>query len=214
MANYDNYIQTYNSFSGVDIKAVFDTVVVGTLQGLSWSVTREKAPIYTMGQANPRAFNRGKRGIAGAFIFTVFDTDALLEALRNKVYLANKDDARVYTNYQQAESSQLTISSLDLMTAPQAATILEAAPTTANFDKEVREPFFADQMPPFNITMLAANEYGSMALKKILGVEILNEGSGVSIDDIVTEQQYTFVARLITPWIRQPRVDLQNSTAG
>jgi hypothetical protein len=35
---------------------------------------------------------------------------------------------------------------------------------------------------------------------KIFGVEILNEGSGVSIDDAVTEMQATFVARLIEPW--------------
>lgn len=32
---------------------------------------------------------------------------------------------------------------------------------------------------------------------KIFGVEILNEGSGVSIDDAVQEMQATFVARYI-----------------
>ena len=31
---------------------------------------------------------------------------------------------------------------------------------------------------------------------KIFGVEILDEGSGISIDDAVTEMQATFVARL------------------
>jgi hypothetical protein len=35
---------------------------------------------------------------------------------------------------------------------------------------------------------------------KIFGVEILNEGSGVSIDDAVTEMQATFVARYVEPW--------------
>ena len=35
---------------------------------------------------------------------------------------------------------------------------------------------------------------------KIFGVEILNEGSGVSIDDAVTEMQATFVARFVEPW--------------
>ena len=34
---------------------------------------------------------------------------------------------------------------------------------------------------------------------KIFGVEILNEGSGVSIDDAVTEMQATFVARFVEP---------------
>jgi hypothetical protein len=36
---------------------------------------------------------------------------------------------------------------------------------------------------------------------KIFGVEILNEGSGVSIDDAVTEMQATFVARYVEPWM-------------
>lgn len=163
-----------------------------------------------MGKASPRAFNRGKRGVAGAFIFTVFDSDALLEAMQQQYYLADKDEARVYTNYGAMEGTLLKISDLDLMTAPQAATLMESTTGAADFDQEVRAAFYADQLPPFNITLMGANEYGAMATKKIFGVEILNEGSGVSIDDIVTEQQYTFVAREITPWIRQRRVDLRS----
>ena len=41
------------------------------------------------------------------------------------------------------------------------------------------------------------NENGAATTMKIFGVEILNEGSGVSIDDAVTEMQATFVARYI-----------------
>lgn len=47
--------------------------------------------------------------------------------------------------------------------------------------------------------LAAANEYGAMAAAKILGVEILNEGSGISIDDAVSESSATFVARGIEP---------------
>ena len=35
---------------------------------------------------------------------------------------------------------------------------------------------------------------------RIYGIEILNEGSGFSIDDIVIENQMTYVARTIWPW--------------
>ena len=41
---------------------------------------------------------------------------------------------------------------------------------------------------------------GAASTMKIFGVEILNEGSGVSIDDAVTEMQATFVARYVEPW--------------
>jgi hypothetical protein len=78
------YTRSYNSFSGVDIKATFGGTVIGELQGVSYSVTREKAPIYTMGSADPRSFSRGKRGIAGTLIFTVFDRSALIETFKNK----------------------------------------------------------------------------------------------------------------------------------
>ena len=54
-------------------------------------------------------------------------------------------------------------------------------------------------MLPFNVTLAGANEYGAMCAAKILGIEILNEGSGISVDDAVAESQATFVARAIEP---------------
>ncbi len=54
-------------------------------------------------------------------------------------------------------------------------------------------------MLPFDITLAGTNEMGAATTMKIFGVEILNEGSGVSIDDAVTEMQATFVARFVEP---------------
>lgn len=65
--------------------------------------------------------------------------------------------------------------------------------------KEVAQPWYSDQVLPFDITLAAANEYGAAASCKIFGVEILNEGFGSSIDDSVLEQQATFVARNVSP---------------
>lgn len=44
---------------------------------------------------------------------------------------------------------------------------------------------------------------------KITGVEVLNEGTGVSIDDAVTETQCSFVAREVQPWqaVTSPFID-------
>lgn len=39
------FTRGYNSISGVDIKAVIGSRAFGTLQGVSYSVTREKAPV-------------------------------------------------------------------------------------------------------------------------------------------------------------------------
>ena len=190
------YTQSYNSFSGVDIVATFGGVLIGELQGVSYSVTREKAPIYTMGSADPRSFSRGKRGIAGTLVFTVFNRNALLETFRsasmgnNGKFFAHQSDIVRHpaglqgsTNFDALQVGQTSI--------------------TGNVatDNDWYLPWYNDQIPPFDITITAANEYGQIAMMTVGGVEILNEGSGMSIDDIVTEQSMTFVARSIGPWI-------------
>lgn len=58
---------------------------------------------------------------------------------------------------------------------------------------------YADQVPPFDVTLTFANEYGQAAFQKIYDVDILNEGSGVSVDTIVMERQMSFIARRISP---------------
>ena len=79
------YTNSYTTFSGCDIACSFGSQIIGELQGISYSVTREKAPIYTMGSANPRSFSRGKRGIAGTLVFVMFDHDALLKGLAEHI---------------------------------------------------------------------------------------------------------------------------------
>jgi hypothetical protein len=63
-----------------------------------------------------------------------------------------------------------------------------------------RNAFYVDQLPSFDIAIVAVNEYGKAATMRIYGCEILNEGSGFSIDDIVIENQMTYVCRTILPW--------------
>ena len=82
------------------------------------------------------------------------------------------------------------------------------ASVTAELDAQVSNldnmytlatPSYSDQVLPFNVTLTGANEYGAMTAGKVLGVEILNEGSGMSVDDAVSEAQATFVARAVEP---------------
>ena len=48
-----------------------------------------------------------------------------------------------------------------------------------------------------DITISFANEYGQKAKIVLYGVEILNEGSGFSIDNVTSEKACTFVARRV-----------------
>lgn len=64
----------------------------------------------------------------------------------------------------------------------------------------------ADMLPPFDVVLTFVNEYGSISKMKIMGITIVDEGSTMSIDDLVTEATYTYMARNI-----QPLVQVQNT---
>jgi hypothetical protein len=57
----------------------------------------------------------------------------------------------------------------------------------------------ADMLPPFDIVLSFFNEYGLAAKMKLYGVTIVDEGGTMSVDDLITEQTYTFMARGIQP---------------
>jgi hypothetical protein len=148
----------YRSYSGADISVSFtfpggETIYIGSLQTLSYSIHRENTPVRIIGHSSPISFVKGSRTIAGSMIFTVFNTYAFyqIKCLQDKVLAGN---------------------------AP-----------------------LADQLPPFDITISFVNEYGSFSKMKILGVSIVDEGGTMSIDDIITEQTYTYIARGIQPMV-------------
>lgn len=57
----------------------------------------------------------------------------------------------------------------------------------------------ADMLPPFDIVLTFANESGALSKMKIFGVTIIDEGGTMSIDDLVIESTYSFLARGIQP---------------
>lgn len=187
------------SFGGTDITAVFAGKIIGELQAISFSVTREKGPIYTMGSADPRGFARNKRGIAGSLVFITFDKDAFMNHMYNagtaaSNFWAHKNDEKTLFS-----SGSAFDSSLQDVTSP-INTL-----SNAGDERMADRAWYADQILPFDVNLSAANEYGGIMKKSIIDVEILNEGSGVSIDDLVLEQQMTFVCRGMTQWVNVSR---------
>lgn len=177
------YTKTFTSFSGADITATMNGRVVGELQAITYSVTREKAPIYVMGDPNPKSFSRGKRGIAGSLVFTVFDRDALhqMKTTDNPVFRHGLNS----TQSGDFDRDKLTAVHEINTTQDQMPGMWATA----------RAPKYSDEIPPFDVTINFLNEYGQSSKMTIFGVEILNEGMGMSVDDITTEKACTFIAR-------------------
>ena len=196
-----DYAKTYTSFSGCDIVCTFGNKTIGSLQAISYQIQREKAPIYTMGSAEPRSFSRGKRGIAGSLVFTVFDRDALLASLAkdvtNESTFTRIGDTLNYLpmsvdewDTKMTEMAMKGVSSIKA-TAKQNDKIAE------NIAPKKARPVYDDEIPPFDITISFANEYGQRATIVLYGVELLNEATGFSIDNVTSEKACTFVARRV-----------------
>lgn len=177
------YSRTFTAFSGADIVATLGGKLVGTLQAITYSVTREKAPVYVMGDPNPKAFARGKRGIAGSLVFTVLDRDALSPLKADKQ--VRRHGLNTTNDLFDQQNGIRGIQDLEDQTGGEAVTAWKSAKT----------PRYSDEILPFDITINFLNEYGQAATMTIYGVEILNEGMGMSIDDITTEKACTFIAR-------------------
>jgi hypothetical protein len=140
----------------------------------------------------------------GHRIWINFDRHSLLNLIQQcaGTFVADIDEIRPqYT--QVAAGGQVFSSSVVRSAGPSiGATInnLDALTiTSAGQQKQVASPWYSDQVLPFDVTLSGANEYGAMCSAKIFGVEILNEGWGISIDDAVTEMQATFVAAWSSP---------------
>lgn len=185
----DVFNATYTAMSGCDIKAILGDVLLGNIQGLSLSITREKTPNYVMGSKDPVGFSRGKRGIAGSMIFSLFDRDALWDIMnpgadRNTLTGPSNIDTRYYA------------AATDIFAGGKAKSIAD----TTSFGGVLRPAAYIDQIPPFTITLTGSNEAGHNTYMAIYGVEFLNQGIGISIDDIANEAQCTFVARSVVGW--------------
>lgn len=193
----------YTSFGGVDIRAIVDGEPIGTLQAISYAIQREKAPIYVMGRVDPLSFSRGKRGIAGTIITLMLDTHMIFrDAFGKMKFLADRDEIYPNPTDKKDVSGGGSESATGLADLGPLDPGFDAIATASDISNAytVTGAWYVDQLPPFDVAIVAANEYGKAATMRIYGIEILNEGSGFSIDDMTIENQSTYVCRTVWPW--------------
>jgi hypothetical protein len=207
----------YTSFSGADAIVSFNGRAVAEIQALTVNCQREKGPIYVMGSPDPISFSRGKRGIAGNLVFVQFDRNALMEEM--ETYAKQSGTIPQYT-----AAGNMNTTGTSVPTPVTVAGQYTGLPLNSQFNslstvvqynslnqlnanngnngfvqlhgtQQGEFWTYDDQIPPFDITVTLANEYGASAVLLIQKAEILNFGMGLSIDDINMENACTFVAR-------------------
>ena len=196
--------RTHSTYAGVDIKMLLGGSVLGNAQAISYAVQREKAPLNVLGRVDPIAFSRGKRGIAGTLVALLLEEHLLYNALGNtRFFVADKDEIRPETRNSMNDANANGLESTAAVGA------FEADNVSGNY--EVVAAWMIDQLLPQDAVLVAQNEYGAQAQMRIFGIEFLNEGGGVSVDDRTMETQHTFVARSLMPWRRVGRFGEANA---
>ena len=220
--------EIFTSLGGSDIHAVFGNYKFASIQMIRYAVSREKAQIYTLGSPSARATARGKRSVSGAFVFTLIDKKGLVKAMAEaggakdgEVFLSHDEIANFANSanaakpkpldmpYKNAASAGGTVGITGVVGVGNGNSAASFNPYTdesifqeSNFGTRAA-PYLADQLLPFDITIVGIPEYGSAYAKRLIihGVEIMTEASGTSIDDLVIEKQNSFIARSISDWV-------------
>lgn len=172
---------TFSAISGADMLAVISVpalqadgksgrYVFGELMTVTYSVHREVVPVRSLGFPSPRGYVRGPRTIGGSLVFAVIDLPVL-----NNV----RDDLLEYYR-KVAQSYGWT----------------QPGPLPPNLLGRL----LADEMPPFDIYITAfTDRLDSMSAILIHGVQIVNEGQVMSIEDVMTERTMQYVALDVRP---------------
>jgi hypothetical protein len=205
----------YKAFSGANIFATIGHKRIGALQALTVSITREVAALYSFSDANPKAFVKGKRGIAGTLVFTQFDRHALLEdvfkgANRNSLrdnagmfssrFLDNSTNGSLNGPLTQSSNFDHDIAKGAVSATGDGLGMDIQSELTSVYELVANQKLrYSDQIPEFDITVTMVNESGDAAFCVIGGVQLVNEGWGYTLDDLVSEVAFTYVARSITP---------------
>lgn len=193
----------YATYGGCDIQIAIGHKVLMNAQAISYAVTRNKAPIHVLGSASPKGFGRGIRGIAGSMVLTQFDEHGMASIWNSARFAA---DATENAPWGEGAPPELRIANPSGFNAEMNTGYNQSAFQNEEDDwasgVQVKSPWYMDQLLSADITVFAANEYGSTSVLRIYGAEWLNEAWGMSVEDTNSETQSTYVATALHPWTR------------
>lgn len=99
--------------------------------------------------------------------------------------------AKAYTRGQRTIAGTLVFSLFDRYA------LYDVAAVKSKYDRGVGESAFSllgDQMAPFNVTCSFINETGNYSVLNIYGIQLIDEGQVMSINDIFIESTHSYVA--------------------
>lgn len=185
------------SASGANVQVLFEfpNPVVGkgsyymllpSVVSLSCSVSRAKMPVVTLGECTTQGFALGNKTVAGSIIKTLLYNDEFDKAVK------------YYKDSRTAAYDEIGVKfSRDLSSKNN---IFFENGVYAISQKDFLDDMMRDDLIPFNIYTYSFSEYGTgkggnMLMNSIYGCTIINEGQVQSIENLITENTFTYVAK-------------------
>lgn len=166
-------------FPNYDPKLGSVFILMRSIVSLSVSVHRAKIPVIPLGENSVQGFALGNKTVAGSIIKTLTFDDEFHGVVQYYTTASLKDkNANFIKNL---GSKTYSLDSKYQITQKQ-------------FDDIMR-----DDLVPFNIYSYAFSEYtggaGKMIMNSIYGCTIINEGQVQSIENLITENTFSFIAK-------------------
>jgi hypothetical protein len=179
---------TFKTFSGTETKVIFEFpyssadsqslfIDMQSMITISCSVSRAKIPVIPLGQSTNSGFALGTKIVSGTGVRVVLTDDEIYKYM--SAFIVNK----------QIETEVALLATLN----PGSSGGIRSVPTKNYND------FMLDDLAEFNIHLLTISEHDKtkVTLQSILGATIINTGKILSIDNLITEETFTYVARAV-----------------
>lgn len=158
---------------------------------ISYSVYRKKAPVYNLGQPILSGFSVGHKYVAGSLVTVAFDIDEISDFINRMVrYRQSKFNTYV-------DDPDTTNNKIDRNKPVGSSFEVNLEGRTRGTYKNVHT-IMRDDLTEFNMHVIMEDEiYGPDRARKLIvyGCQFINNGQVMSIDDIVTENTLSFIAR-------------------
>lgn len=177
------YKKILNKYSNNQIPIVIDSI-----QTLSFQIHTDIQPVRSLKFKYPRGYCVGQRLIAGSIIATVLNEHPFMDIMElNNVlrYLQAKAVSTTSQNYRYLD-------------------VLKGVDESSSV---------VDEIPPMNILIQGVNEQGDAVESTLYGVKLINDGTVISAQDMITEQTFSFVAQDIDLFRNKARGSRNNSNS-
>lgn len=158
-------------------------ILMKSIISISCSTSVAKMPVITLGENTVQGFAIGNKTVAGSIIKTLMYNDEL---------------DNVITYYR---SNAILEKEKEFLPDPSSKSLLVFGDNTYQItQKQFLDETMRDDLIPFNIYTYSFSEYSSMKggnvlMNSIYGCTLINEGQVQSIENLVTENTFTYVAK-------------------